>query len=182
MYQCNDKYKTKGKVNCRTPHLRENEIKDLFVSALNKITDDKDEVINNLETLIDLKADTTPLEQEKASLLEEMNRLARLANTEILTNSRKTIPQQEYDNKYNQYVQEYEEKKARYEALDEEIKNRLIQVENCRTFIDEFRKLDGAVTEFSEKLWNTLLQEMVVNKNKTVTVIFRSGIKVELEK
>ncbi|HER5039024.1 TPA: zinc ribbon domain-containing protein, partial [Streptococcus pyogenes] len=52
IYQCNEKYK--GEKKCTTPHVTENEIKDWFVSVINKVISNKDEIIQNLEMLLDV--------------------------------------------------------------------------------------------------------------------------------
>ena len=43
------------KKKCTSPHVTENEIKDWFVSAINKVISNKDEIIQNLEMLLDVE-------------------------------------------------------------------------------------------------------------------------------
>ena len=48
IWQCNDKYASKGKT-CTSPHFSEDELKDLFIRALNKLIPRRDEIIRGFE-------------------------------------------------------------------------------------------------------------------------------------
>ena len=60
IYQCNNKFK--GEDKCGTPHLDEETIKRLFITAVNKLLADKDEILANFETVKQVLFDTTDLE------------------------------------------------------------------------------------------------------------------------
>lgn len=51
IYICNDKYKVKGKP-CKSPHFTEDEIKDMFIRALNNLTKVKKTVSKEMNSLI----------------------------------------------------------------------------------------------------------------------------------
>lgn len=53
IYQCNAKYK--GEHKCQTPHVTEEEIKGWFLSAINQLLSNRDEIIANTELLIDMQ-------------------------------------------------------------------------------------------------------------------------------
>ncbi|WP_302123427.1 recombinase family protein [uncultured Dialister sp.] len=44
VYRCNDKFKRR----CKTPHLIENEIENVFVRAVNQLIKNKDEILSNI--------------------------------------------------------------------------------------------------------------------------------------
>ncbi len=75
--QCNKKFKNKKK--CRTPHLKEDQIKKLFVIAFNRFLENKNEIIATCKTVIRVVSDTTALEKEKAGLCD----VSRLICTKI---------------------------------------------------------------------------------------------------
>ena len=60
--RCNAKYK--GEHKCQTPHVTEEEIKVWFLSAINQLLSNRDEIIANTELLIDMAKDTSPLENK----------------------------------------------------------------------------------------------------------------------
>ena len=62
IFRCNSKY-SNGKEPCRTPHLTEDEIKEVFLQALNKLLTNKETVIQNLELLKTTLFSTSDREQ-----------------------------------------------------------------------------------------------------------------------
>ena len=64
IWRCNREY-GKGK-KCSTPHLSEDEIKTLFLKALNRLLTDKEEIIANMEML---KESVTVYGKEEATFL-----------------------------------------------------------------------------------------------------------------
>ncbi|MGN9019106.1 recombinase zinc beta ribbon domain-containing protein [Lachnospiraceae bacterium HCP1S3_C3] len=53
IYRCNKKY-GKG-CKCKTPHITEDEIKEMFIKAANELFSEKDEIIENTKTMIEEK-------------------------------------------------------------------------------------------------------------------------------
>ncbi|MGH2186184.1 zinc ribbon domain-containing protein, partial [Enterococcus faecalis] len=49
VWRCNHKYGNDEK--CQTPHLTEDEIKEIFIKATNQLVDMKDEVISNYDEM-----------------------------------------------------------------------------------------------------------------------------------
>jgi hypothetical protein len=104
IYQCNRKFKDDKK--CSTPHLDEEAIKRLFVSAVNKLLADKDEIIANFGLV---KADlfgTESLEAENAELQSEMTITAELIQKCIDENAHIALDQAEYQERYEGFVAE----------------------------------------------------------------------------
>ena len=71
IYRCNKKYAHKGKP-CSTRHLMENEIKQIFVKALNSLVEVKEKVIVELRSLIDSVCRTEELIEERGSVEQEL--------------------------------------------------------------------------------------------------------------
>ena len=70
IWQCNHKYD--GEEKCSTPHLTEDEIKAMFVSAANKLIGKKAAIISPLRNSLDVAFDTSALETEVAELQDEI--------------------------------------------------------------------------------------------------------------
>lgn len=67
--QCNHKFDNDE--HCSTPHLTDEDIQNAFLSAANKLMATKDEVITNGHEMAKLLFDTSELEVEQVTLLEE---------------------------------------------------------------------------------------------------------------
>ena len=75
IYRCNKKYAHKGKP-CSTRHLTENEIKRIFVKALNSLVEVKENVIAELRCLIDSVCQTGELLEKHGRVEQELRILA----------------------------------------------------------------------------------------------------------
>ncbi|MFR6421589.1 MAG: recombinase family protein [Coprococcus sp.] len=66
IWQCNHKYD--GEEKCSTPHLTEDEIKAMFISAANKLIGKKTAIISPLRASLDIAFDTSALEAESRKI------------------------------------------------------------------------------------------------------------------
>ena len=87
IYRCNKKYAQKGKT-CSTRHLMEEEIKQIFVNALNSLVKVKENVITELRALIDGICQTEELIEEHDSIEKELEVLAERLEALIRENAR----------------------------------------------------------------------------------------------
>lgn len=71
IYRCDDKYKGEGK--CSTPHLTEEQIKDGFVAAFNRLLDDRDNILEDCRMAQSLLCDTGAIDAELARLRQEFS-------------------------------------------------------------------------------------------------------------
>lgn len=111
IYRCNKKYDGH---KCQTPHVTEEEIKAAFVTAFNKLVTERDEIVANVRLVRQTLCDTTELEQEKASLGQELAVLVEMTQNCIAENARIAQAQGEYQKRYNGLVERYEAAKARF--------------------------------------------------------------------
>lgn len=70
IWQCN--YKFDGDEKCTTPNLTEDEIKAMFISAVNKLITQKDSIITALTASLNTAFDNTDLKAEQAELESEI--------------------------------------------------------------------------------------------------------------
>lgn len=94
IWQCNHKFD--GDERCDTPHLSDEDIQRLFLSAANKLLVDKAEVIANCREMMDLLFNTTELEAEQATLLEETQLISDMVQQTIYENAHVALDQTEY--------------------------------------------------------------------------------------
>jgi hypothetical protein len=115
IYQCNHKFK--GEKKCGTPHFDEETIKRLFVSAMNKLLTDKDEIIANFAMVRDALFGTAALETERSELQSEMAVISELIRKCIEENASVAIDQSEYQGRYGGLVARFEAAKARFNEV-----------------------------------------------------------------
>ena len=98
IYRCNKKY-GKG-CKCKTPHITEDEIKEMFIKAANELFPEKDEIIENTKTMMDMVCNTDDLDKELGDKVAELNIIAEQMQTAIAENSRMALDQNEYERRY----------------------------------------------------------------------------------
>ena len=123
IYRCNKKYADKGKP-CGTRHLTEEEIKQIFVKALNSLVEVKENVMAELRTLIDSVCQTRGLTEERDKVEQELGVLAERLETLIRENARVAQDQTAYLKQENEIRARYLEKQGNLETLDEQIDER----------------------------------------------------------
>ena len=111
IYRCNKKYAHKGKP-CSTRHLTEDEIKRIFVKALNSLVEVKENVIAELTELIDSVCQTGKLTEERDKVEQELAALAERLEMLIRENARVAQDQTAYLKQENEIRARYLEKQG----------------------------------------------------------------------
>lgn len=111
VWQCNDKYG--GGKKCRTPTLTEEEIKAAFERVLEKMKDDKAEIIKNLEEIVEA-IEPGDLVEQKERLERERDSVAALAQDAASMNLRAAQDQ----NRYKELAKEYDRMDAGVRKLE----------------------------------------------------------------
>ena len=180
IYRCNKKYAHKGKP-CNTRHLTEEEIKQIFVKALDSLVDVKENVIAELQALIDSICRTGELIEEHDSVEQELGVLAEQLETLIRENARVAQDQTAYLKQENEIRARYLEKQGRLARLDEQIAEREGKRKTLESMIQVVYGINGEQVEFDEELWSGLLEHIVVKEGEAAVVVFKGGIEIAVD-
>jgi len=181
IYRCNKKYAHKGKP-CNTRHLTEEEIKQIFVKALNSLVKVKECVIAELRSLIDGVCQMGELLEEHDRGEQELRILAERLETLIRENARVAQDQTAYLKQENEIRARYLEKHEDLEKLDEQIAERESKRNTLEGMIQMVCGIDGELVEFDEEMWGGLLDYIVVKEDGQITVVFKGGIEIGVER
>ena len=180
IYRCNKKYAHKGKP-CSTRHLTEEEIKQIFVKALNSLVEVKENVIAELHSLIDSVCQTRELLEERDKVEQELSILAERLETLIRENARVAQDQTAYLKQENEIRARYLENQGHLETLDGQIAERGCERNTLEGMIQVVCGIDGEQLAFDEELWSGLLDHIVVKEDGQITVVFKGGIETAVE-
>ena len=97
---------------CRTPNLTEDEIKELFITAVNILIGQKTEVAKSVEDIRRSLYDTGDLEKKQKAIYAEMTELSKSAADYAAQNAVNPSTQEDYIKKYNKMVERYQAVKA----------------------------------------------------------------------
>ena len=180
IYRCNKKYSQKGKP-CSTRHLTEEEIKRIFVKALNSLVEVKENVIGELRSLIDDICRTEEMIEEHDRAEQELGVLAERLETLIRENARVAQNQTAYLKQENEIRARYLEKQDHLMRLDEQIAERESKRKTLEGVIQAVCGINGEQTEFDEDLWSGLLDHICVKADGQIVVIFKGGIEIGVD-
>ena len=179
IYRCNKKYAHKGKP-CSTRHLTEEEIKQIFVKALNSLVEVKENVIAELRSLIDGVCQTGELTEERDKVEQELGGLAERLETLIRENARVAQDQTVYLKQENEIRARYLERQGALEKLNEQIAERESKRNTLEGMIQVVCGINGELVEFDEELWGGLLDHIVVKEDGELVVVFKGGIEIDV--
>jgi site-specific DNA recombinase len=121
VWQCNGKYRKKTR--CTTPYLSEDQIKEAFVKAYNKLVSKSDSLIEDITELKAIRCNTTAMEKRLDKLNAEIDLIVKQTEDLVEENARKVQDQKAYQTKYDELVAKYEEKNKKRDALEEKIES-----------------------------------------------------------
>ena len=158
--------------------MTEEEIKQIFVKALNSLVEVKENVIAELRSLIDSVCQTEKLVEEHDRVEQELGVLAERLETLIRENARVAQDQTAYLKQENEIRARYLGKQGHLARLDEQIGERESKRKTLETMIQVVCGINEEQVVFDEELWGGLLDHIVVKEDGTVVVVFKGGIEI----
>ena len=160
--------------------LTEEIVKSKFVEAYNKLMVDKPLLIENTKSIIELLTDTSKIDATIQKLNEELNDVRILVENLIKDNASRTQNQIEYTNRYKSLNEKYNLTK---EKIEEAIikRNEMQQnADSLKCFLKELTDNPSFIETYDSILWNSMLDEAIVNEDGTIQFNFKGGKEITL--
>lgn len=177
VYQCNNKYKKQHR--CKTPHRSEEQIKAAFVSAFNQLMEDKDEIVENMDIIIQTACNTSGLERELEDTRAEISLVIQMTQEMVSQNAREEQDQVDYQIRYDGMVERYETLVGKENDMKEKIQELKLKREVIKAYIVRLAEQDHILTEFDEDLWIGLVDHVTVYTKDNVRVTFKDGTEIK---
>ena len=145
---------------------------------VNKLIGDRKALLADLREIQQTYSGTDELSQRLHELDERLNAEAETVQGLIAQNARVAQNQDDYSAAYDAAVSRYETTKAEREQVAAEIRQRGIRRREFERFIAELKKLPEAVSEFDEALWGSLVEYVIVGKDKTMLFTLLGGTEI----
>lgn len=178
IWQCNKKFKNGDK--CTTPHLYEDYIKESFVTAMNKMLANRNEIIRNCMLLCseflqadDLQEKIDAIEEQKIELSEKIRKL-------IQAHKMKPMVAEDYYRECNTLNTAYSELETRQSSFQNRKEELLVKQKFIRDFIESLKSQDAFITEFSEILWLKSIDHVTICTDENLIFCFRDGTEVKI--
>ena len=98
----------------------------------------------------------------------------------IYENSRKAMNQDKYNQKYNFYTEKYEKIKNKILKLREGKQDLKIRQEKIKIFIKNLKENNEIISEFDEKLWYSIIEQVIVNTDGIIDFKFKNQTKYSI--
>ncbi len=175
IYQCNEKYK--GEKKCTTSHVTEDEIKDWFVAAINKVISNKDEIIQNLEMLLDAEK-SSDLELKLVELETEVEVVTQMVSTLVKENAIMAQDQDVYQKKYSNLVERHDALVIEIESIEKQLLEAARHQKGLKEFLGTLNQQSELISEFDDMLWETMVDKVEISHNRIVTFTLKNGSEV----
>ncbi len=177
IYRCNHKFNNEKK--CETPHLTEEEVKQAFISAVNQLISEKEEVIANVELVCQTICNTESLEYQLSILEEELGMLVNMVQNGINENAHTEQNQEKYQKCYNELAARYDIQKGEYDKISDMIAKKKAKAEILQGFIKRLQKQERLIDEFDKSLWSSLVDFITVYNKEDIRVTFKDGREIK---
>lgn len=179
VYRCNSKY-DKSHDRCQTPALTEDKIKERFLIAYNQVMKGKQRIIEDVNEVIKLLSDTSEIDAKIIELQNKMEVISGLVDKMIKENTRTAQDQVEFNRRYEELSAQYESEKNDLDKTLEKRAYKQAQEIKMKAYLEEIKKADNYLPEWSNDVWMIMVEKAIVNRDKTITFKFTSGTEVTM--
>lgn len=177
IWQCNNKFD--GDKKCSTPHLYDEDIKKMFLIAVNKLLTEKKEIISAFEIAKDTTFDLSTLEAEQIKLRNSLEVLSNLIQRCIRENANTALDQTEYQSKYNNLIERFDVVRTQLDEVTRKINDKLNRKKGIEEFLDQLKSQSDLVTEFEPFIWASLVDYVTVYSKDDIRFTFKDGTEIQ---
>ena len=180
IWQCNGKFK--GNHKCETPHLTEEDIKEMFLLALSKYLSNREAVIRELQYIQKSMTDTDFLDEDICTAEKELELLTEMIRQLIMGNASNALAEAEYTDKHTELCRKFKETEKEIATMKETRE----EMEKTRITIGgilfQLTEMEILPIEFNETLWNAVLENVTVRIDDSVIFLFKDWKKVTVKR
>lgn len=181
VWQCNKRFQNrKLGIQCDTPFLTEEHIKKSFIKAFNLLSKDKNKVLNHCKEFISILDNTEELNHLIETQSTEVEVLANMAKVLVEENATTAIDQADYQTQYEALEKRYQAEQEKLDDLVKEKVRKIAQKSAIEVFIKSYSKLPELMTEWSDQVWMTMIDKVLVYGDGRMKYIFKSGFDIKV--
>lgn len=178
IYRCNAKYEGD---KCSTPAVDEERLQEIFVEAINTLTEEKVKIVESLKQMMEIKLDTEGFATALKNAALDLQKAEE--DYRAIIDKQKIAPADfaEYESQIKKAGTAYDTAKEQYEKLLEADRKRTREAfafENC---INALESIEGSLVEYDSNIMKQTVEKIRIYSDKTAIVEFMSGIEVKVE-
>lgn len=177
-WQCRNRYAPD--TECRNADVRETNIEKAFVIAVNKIISNKEDIINQMESLLLELLETSSYEDRLEEAIAERNEAVDSLNSYIDANVRILNNEQTFLDEVDRLRAEYEKCRLKVQKCQDKLSEMSLRRDKITSFISNLER-SNLISEYSPLSWRMLAENVTINADHSFTFLFRNGTKVTIE-
>lgn len=170
---CNSKYK--GQHICKTPNIRDEQLKKAFVEAFNLLIQNKDLYVSKAQKRINSLIDTSVLEKKLESKEAEYDEAYKAIKDLVDSNSIRLQNQDEYTKKFNEAESRFQILEKEISELNTRIASIKAQREKIAIYLNTLKADNKIIEEFNEDLWYAFVDKVTVYTDNNLKFQFKDG-------
>ncbi len=183
VWHSNDKYRTviwrcQHKYDngepCKTPHVTEDQIKAAFVEEMNRVIENKEQVLADIRMLIATLTETRELEEKEAAAIKKLEAASEMIRKLVDAYAHALIEQDEYDGRYAELLAQSRAIETRIAEIGEQREQRKARKRELDAF-SKVLKATGPIVEFDEGLWKLAIRSVIIKGEDVYKFIYATG-------
>ena len=142
---------------------------------------DKSKLIEDTKEMTKVLDNQKELEDKIKKVKEEMDEVVGLVKKLIDENSRRTMNQEDFITRYNDYDKKHNELKEMLAKKEEELNTRINQKKKLELFLLDLESKKEVISEFDKDLFLYFVSKMVVDRNSQITFYFKNDVKITIQ-
>ena len=175
-WHCNNKFMKRE--HCQTPTLKEQGLEECFVTVFNSILARKEEVAANYAECLDAITDDSALQARMEAIHQETADITTLINNLLMNSSKQRGGGDDTNTRYEQFMTRHEALQQEKLELSQKISLLAAKRLLVNAFLEELAKHDGPLTAFDPLVFQATVNYVTVNKDCSITFLFRDGTEV----
>ena len=139
---------------------------------------DRNALLEDCVLMRDTLADTSAIDAECDKLTEEMDSVSMLIQKLIAENATVAMSQDEYNAKYDGFAERFNKAQTKYDKLRQRKTTLAFEADIIECFMAEIQNLLGLPVEFSDSLWNAMIDKVTVYADGRAVFTFKNGSEV----
>jgi site-specific DNA recombinase len=144
------------------------------------LSKDKNKVLNHCKEFIDILDNTEELNRLIDIQTTEVEVLANMAKVLVEENATTAIDQADYRTRYEALEKKYQAEQANLDNLLSERNRKVAQKSAIEVFIKSYTKLPELMTEWSDQVWMSMIDKVLVYGDGKMKFIFKSGLEIKV--
>lgn len=140
---------------------------------------DRDELVENMETVIQMVCGTSDLEQRLDEVRTEIPLLIQMTQELVSQNARQPQDQVDYQSRYDSMMERYEALRVEEGELKAGIEEHQLKREVIKAYTGRLAEQKETLTEFDTDLWTGLVDFITVYAKDDVRVTFKDGTEIK---